>query len=422
VSIDTGKRAIKKQYVIIAVILAAILVGAVGYQLYTGTTGTNSQSALVSTVVSSQLTISSTPSQIANGTAPSATNATQPTVPVTLSGAGIGVGASLPAPLFKAWAIEFLNVSPAVTIKYSSGPSKISRLVQGAVDFGASDVPLSAAQLASVSGLVFFPETLGGVAIIYNLSPLGLPKGTILNFTPDVLVGIYFGEITQWNDPRIAAINPGILLPGSLITPVHRTDPTGTTYAFTSYLSSVSPNWATEVGYGTSVKWPADTVAYGVGAKGNAGVQKTVSTTIGALGYVDVNYANANNLTVGSIRNAAGNYVAPTMETIEWAAANSTIVTGQSGVRLTIVNAQGQNSYPIATTTYIVLYKNMSQNAGMTIYKARALANFLYWIIHNGQQYAPKLFYAPLPQNIVSADEQLILILNYQGQPLLNQS
>jgi phosphate transport system substrate-binding protein len=234
-------------------------------------------------------------------------------------------------------------------------------------------------------------------------------------------VGIYFGEITQWNDPRIAAINPGILLPGSLITPVHRTDPTGTTYAFTSYLSSVSPNWATEVGYGTSVKWPADTVAYGVGAKGNAGVQKTVSTTVGALGYVDVNYANANNLTVGSIRNASGNYVAPTMKTIEWAAANATIVTGQTGVRLTIVNAQGQDSYPIATTTYIVLYKNMSQNAGMTVYKARALANFLNWIIHDGQQYAPKLFYAPLPQNIVSADEQLILILNYQGQPLLNQ-
>lgn len=412
----------KRRYVILTVILVVTLVVAVGYQLYTTTTSTNNQSLLVSSVESSALSGPSAPAQVANGTVSPATNATQPIVPVTLSGAGIGVGASLPASLFKAWSTKFLNVSPAVTVKYSSSTSKISRLVQGAIDFGASDVPLSNTQLAGASGLVLFPETLGGVAITYNLLLLGLPKGTVLNFTPDVLVGIYFGQITQWNNPRIAAINPGIVLPGNLITPVHRSDAGGTTYAFTSYLSSVSPNWATEIGYGPSVKWPADILAYGVGAKGNAGVERIVSTTAGAIGYVDVNYANANNLTVGSIRNAAGNYVAPTTETIEWAAANSTIVAGQPGVLLNIVNAQGQNSYPIATATYIVLYKDMSQNAGITIYKARALANFLSWVIHDGQEYAPGLFYAPLPQNIVSADEQLILILNYQGHPLLNQS
>ncbi|HYW01697.1 MAG TPA: phosphate ABC transporter substrate-binding protein PstS [Candidatus Acidoferrum sp.] len=418
----TGKRSVKRRYAIVAVILAITLVGVVGYQIYTASTGANNQSALVSSAESSALNGPSTPSQIANGTISPATNTTQPVVPVTLSGAGIGVGASLPASLFKAWSTEFLNVSPAVTVKYSSSTSKISRLVQGAIDFGASDVPLSNTQLAGASGLVLFPETLGGVAITYNLLLLGLPKGTILNFTPDVLVGIYFGQITQWNDPRIAAINPGIVLPGNLIAPVHRSDAGGTTYTFTSYLSSVSPNWATEIGYGTSVKWPADILAYGVGAKGNAGVEKIVSTTAGAIGYVDVNYANANNLTVGSIKNAAGNYVAPTMKTIEWAAANSTIVAGQPGVLLNAVNAQGQDSYPIVTATYIVLYKDMSQNAGITIYKARALANFLSWVIHDGQQYAPGLFYAPLPQNIVSADEQLISILNYQGHPLLNQS
>ena len=418
-STDAGKRSVKRRYVVVVIILAATLVGAVVYQMYTAPTGTVNQTGQVSSASSALST--SIAVQAANNTVPQS-NATQPIVPVTLSGAGIGVGASFAAPLLKAWSTEFLNVSSAVTVKYSSKTSKILKLVEGDLDFGASDIPLSDAQLASAPGLVFFPETLGGIAITYNLLPLGLPKGTVLNFTPDVLVGIYFGEITQWNDPRIAAINPGILLPGSLITAVHRSDASGTTYAFTSYLSSVSPNWATEVGYGTSVKWPADTVAYGVAAKGNAGVQNTVSTTVGALGYVDVNYANANNLTVGSIRNAAGNYVARTMETIGWAAANSTIITGQTGVSLTIVNARGQDSYPIATTTYIVLYKNMSQNAGMTVYKARALTNFLNWIIHNGQQYAPKLSYASLPQNIVSADEQLISVLNYQGQPLLNQS
>jgi phosphate transport system substrate-binding protein len=416
----SNDRSAKKRYVVLAVVLAIILVGAVGYQYYTTIPLTNNQPLVTSQL--SNPTPTGQTTQPTNTTGTQAANATEPIVPVTLSGAGIGVGAPLPAPLFKTWSTQFLNISNVVTVKYSSSTAKISKLLHGALDFGASDVPLSDTQLAATSDLVLFPETLGGVAVTYNLQPLGLPSGTVLKFTPDVLVGIYFGQITQWNDPRIMAINPGIPLPGNLITPVHRTDASGTTYAFTNYLSSVSPTWATQVGYGTTVKWPADTSAYGVGAKGNAGVLKTLSTTIGALGYVDVNYADAHNLTMASIRNLAGNYVTPTLQNIEWAAANATIISGQTGVRLNIANAQGQESYPISAATYIILYKDMSQNTGITIYKARALTQFLLWAIHSGQQYAPTLYYAPLPQNVVSADQQLILSLNYQGQPLIEQA
>ena len=229
------------------------------------------------------------------------------------------------------------------------------------------------------------------------------------------------GIITKWNDPALVALNPTLNLPSGHITAVHRSDGSGTTYAFTNFLSVTDPNWASQVGYSTSVAWPVDTApnAIGVGAKGNPGVAGTVANTNGAIGYVDLIYAIENNLGVGAVKNAAGNFIVPSLQTILYAAQNATGTPNPSDLRLHIVNAAGAQSYPIATYTYILVYKDMSSNPSTTLPKAQALAHFLWWAIHDGQQYAPTLDYAPLPANVVAADEQLLLTLNYQGTPLL---
>ena len=201
------------------------------------------------------------------------------------------------------------------------------------------------------------------------------------------------------------------------------TDPTevGPPTRFTNYLSVVDSAWLSEVGYSTSVTWPVDKLATGVGSKGNAGVAGTVVNTPGAIGYVDVIYAVQNHLGVGAVQNAAGNFVAPNLQTILWAAANATGTPNPVDLRLHIVNASGAQSYPIATYTYILVYKDMSAQPNMSLDKAKALAKFLWWAIHDGQQYSTALIYVPLPQNVVAADEQLLMSLNFQGQPLISQ-
>jgi phosphate transport system substrate-binding protein len=347
----------------------------------------------------------------------SMTSAYQPTTAVSL----LGAGATFPAPLLQKWTVTYNSLYPAVTISYNpiGSGGGIQQITAKTVDFGASDAPLSDKQLTAAPGLVLFPETLGGVAITYNLVSFGLPNSTVLHFTGDVLAGIYMGNITKWNDPAITALNPGVTLPNTAITAVHRSDGSGTTYAFTNYLSVVNSNWSSGVGYSTSVTWPVDKLGTGVGSKGNAGVAGTVVNTPGAIGYVDVIYAIKNNLGVGAVQNAAGNWISPTLQTILWAAANATGTPNPTDLRLHIVNAAGPQSYPIATYTYILIYKDMSANPSTTMAKAQALAHFLWWAIHDGQQYSAALIYVPLPANVVAADEQLLLTLNYQGTTLL---
>jgi len=343
----------------------------------------------------------------------------QPNGPVSI----LGAGATFPQPLIQTWTVEYNKLYPDVTISYSGIGSGggIQQITLKTVDFGASDAPLSNTQWAAAPGLVFFPETLGGVAITYNLAQWGIPSTTVLNFTPDVIAKIYMGIITKWNDPALVALNPGVPLPSAFITAVHRSDGSGTTYAFTNFLSVTVPNWAAQVGYSTSVTWPVDTTigAFGVGAKGNPGVAGTVKNTNGAIGYVDVIYAVSNNLGVGAMLNAAGNYVVPTLQTILWAAQNATGTPNPADLRLHIVNAAGPQSYPIATYTYILVYRDMSANPSTTEAKAVALAHFLWWAVHGGQAYSSALIYVPLPANVVAADEQLLLTLNYQGTTLL---
>jgi phosphate transport system substrate-binding protein len=393
------------RYAIIAVLVIAIIAGGLYYQFSGAQQSSNSmtQEQMTSATMSSSMAL---------------TSATQPAVSVSL----LGAGATFPAPLIQQWTVQYNQLNPSVTINYNpiGSGGGIQQITQKTVDFGASDAPLSDTQLSAAQGLVLFPETLGGVAVTYNLASLGISNTTTLNFDGFVIASIYYGNITKWNDPAIQKLNPGVSLPSSQITAVHRSDGSGTTYAFTNYLSVVNRSWANNVGYSTSVTWPVDKNANGVGAKGNAGVAGTVKNTPGAIGYVDVIYATQQHLGVGAVQNAAGNYIVPTLQTILYAAQNATGTPNPNDLRLHIVNAAGAQSYPIATYTYLLVYKDMSLNPDLNIDKAKALAQFFWWAVHDGQQYSAQLIYVPLPQNVVSADEQLISSLNFQGQPLLS--
>jgi phosphate transport system substrate-binding protein len=378
--------------VVLVIIIVAAIAGGYSYYVNAGNTGTTQSTTETTSAVTSNEAVSL-----------------------------LGAGATFPAPLIQKWTVEYNTLYPSVTINYNpiGSGGGIQQITQKTVDFGASDAPLSDAQLANATGLLLMPETLGGVAITYDLQPYGISNSTVINFTGDVLAQIYMGKITEWNDPAILALNPNLQLPKATITAVHRSDGSGTTYAFTDYLSAVNTDWKTTVGHSTSVTWPVDKTATGIGAKGNAGVAGTVANTPGSIGYVDVIYAAGQSLGIGAVKNAAGNFVVPNLQTIANAAASATGTPNPNDLRMHIVNAPGGQSYPIATYTYILLYKEMSNQPSMTKSKAETLAKFLWWAIHDGQQYAPALIYAPLPQNIVSADEQLLKSVTYQGQILI---
>jgi phosphate transport system substrate-binding protein len=331
-----------------------------------------------------------------------------------------GTGATFPAPLIQNWTITYHNLYSNTTINYNSlgSGAGIAVITNQTVDFGASDAPLSDAQLAAAPGLTLFPETLGGVAITYNLPSSSVPSGTQLNFTSTVISQIYNGTITNWNDGRIQSINPGVTLPNTSITTVHRSDGSGTTYAFTNYLSVSEGWWSAHVGFNTKVTWPNTPLT--AAGSGNSGVAGDVKNTVGAIGYVDVIYAVNNNLGVGQVKNQAGNYIAPTLQTILWAAGNGTSIISATDLRQHIVNAAGAQSYPIATYTYILIYKDLSTNKHTTKAVAYQLARFLWWIIGPvAQAKGPGLIYAQLPTNIVSADQTLLRTLNWSGQQII---
>jgi phosphate ABC transporter phosphate-binding protein len=417
----------KRNVGIVALVIVIIAAVAGGYY-YSTISSSTSQSMAETSMVSTESSMMSSESSIMSSATMTETSmasvtssvaAWQPTASVSI----LGAGATFPQPLIQKWTVTYNQLYPQVAISYSGIGSGggIQQITIKTVDFGASDAPLSNAQLAAAPGLVLFPETLGGVAITYNLAAMGIPSTTTIQFTSAVIAGIYMGTITKWNDPALVALNPNVPLPSGHITAVHRSDGSGTTFAFTNFLSVTDPNWAAQVGYSTSVTWPVDTAAgaAGVGAKGNPGVAGTVANTNGAIGYVDLIYAIENHLGVGSVENAAGNFIVPTLQTILWAAQNATGTPNPADLRLHIVNAQGAQSYPISTYTYLLVYRDMSTNPSTTLPKAQALAHFFWWAIHDGQQYSTSLDYVPLPANVVAADEQLLMTLNYQGTPLL---
>jgi phosphate transport system substrate-binding protein len=241
---------------------------------------------------------------------------------------------------------------------------------------------------------------LGAVAVVYN----GAPEG--LKLSSDVVADIFLGKINRWNDPKIAATNPGMKLPDVAITVAHRSDGSGTSAVFTDYLGKVSPEWKTRVGVGKSVKWPA-----GLGGKGNEGVTGVVKSTPGAVGYVELAYAKQNKLTMAAIKNADGNFVLPSIETTSEAAAG---VEMPVDFRVSITNAKGKNAYPISSFTYLLVYQDQTDAA-----KGKALVDFLWWAIHDGQKLAGPLDYAPLPRTVVGKVEGEVKSITVQGKKVL---
>jgi phosphate transport system substrate-binding protein len=321
-----------------------------------------------------------------------------------------GAGGTFPAPLYTKWFDEYYKIT-GVKINYQAVGSGagISQITAGTVDFGASDAIMTADQQSKAEAaggpILHIPMTSGAVAIIYHLS--GITSGQI-KLTGDVLAKIYLKTITTWNDPQITALNPGLNLPNTPIAVVHRSDGSGTTYIFTNYLSKISTDWSTKVGNATSVNWPGD-----IGGQGNAGVAGQVQQIAGSIGYVELAYAVQNNLPWVLLKNAAGNYEAPSLAGTTKATEGITL---PDDMKVMITNSANPDAYPICGFTWILAYVNQTDQA-----KGLALVNMLWWAIHDGQQYATPLNYAPLSSVAVAKAEAEILSIKYQGQPLLTR-
>jgi phosphate transport system permease protein/phosphate transport system substrate-binding protein len=354
-----------------------------------------------------------------------------------------GAGATFPFPLIDTWRVEYPNVNPNVNINYQSIGSGggVKQFIERTVDFGASDAPLTANETQTLSApAVHIPETIGSDVAAYNIN--GVPeKG--LKLTGPVLADIFLGGITTWNDPRIQELNPDLTLPSENIVVVHRSDGSGTTFIWTSYLSAVSPEWSGTVGAGKSVEWPV-----GLGAPGNEGVASTITSTPNSIGYVELAYALTTGMDYASIQNMEGNFVEPSLDSIRAAVEsgvqsgssasattsdNSTGTTnatgtqnmtsielpagGESWENVSLLDAPGANSYPIASFSYFLLYQDLSTNIN-SMEKARALVDFIKWAITDGQQFADDLSYVPLPDSVVQHNMQTLESLTFQGQPV----
>jgi phosphate transport system substrate-binding protein len=314
-----------------------------------------------------------------------------------------GAGATFPFPLYSKLFSDYNKLHPELKFNYQSIGSGggIKQITERVVDFGASDAPLTDEQLTKAPGLVHIPTVLGAVVVTYNL-----PGAGPVRLTPDALAAIYLGKIQKWNDPALAAANPGAKLPDTAIAVVHRSDGSGTSAIFTDYLSKVSPEWKDKVGHATSVKWPV-----GLGGKGNEGVTGLVKQTPGAIGYVELAYAKQNKLPTAALKNHEGNFVEPTIASTSAAAAGVEL---PADFRVSITDARGKDAYPIASFTYILVYKDQKDAQ-----KGEALVKFLWWGIHEGQKAAPALDYAPLPAPVVKKVEAALKTLTVDGKSVL---
>ena len=320
-----------------------------------------------------------------------------------------GAGATFPYPIYSKWVLEYTSVRPNLQINYASIGSGggIRQFSDHTVDFGATDGPMTDSAIAALNGnVVHIPTVLGAVVPIYNIP--GVTQQ--LRLTPDVLAGIFLGQITNWNDSRIAAANPGVSLPNQDLVVVHRSDGSGTSYIFTDYLSKVSGQWARRVGKATSVNWPV-----GLGGQGNPGVAATVSRTPGAIGYVELIYAIQTHIAYGSVRNRAGNFVQASLASTTAAAAAAMQTIGEdTDFRISITDAAGADAYPIASFTWLLLPKQLTNPA-----TARPLLEFVWWATHDGQRFTQALDYAPLPDRVVALIEARLKTLTLNGSPVL---
>jgi phosphate transport system substrate-binding protein len=309
-----------------------------------------------------------------------------------------GAGSSFDTPAFMLWKESYAKINPDVQINYQSVGSGagIKQLLAQTVNFGASDAPMTDEQLSKAPGkILHIPVVAGAVAITYNL-----PGDLKLKFDGPTLAGIYLGEITKWNDPKIAALNPGVELPDTSIIVVHRSDASGTTFIFTDYLSTISHDWATKAGKNTSPNWPT-----GIGGKGSEGVSGQVKQLPGSIGYVELAYARQNKMPVAELKNGEGKFVLPSPESVSKAMGTAKI---PEDFRFSMVNAPGDESYPIAGASWALLYQKQENER-----KGKALVGFLKWCVTEGQKLSPKLDYAPLPDSVQERAVKMLDTVTY---------
>lgn len=319
-----------------------------------------------------------------------------------------GSGATFPKPIYEKWVNEFGKVNPNVKIDYQATGSGAGQkaLLAKTADFGASDDPMSDEDLKSASSEVLhIPTVLGAVVLTYNVQGVQKP----LKLSGQTIADIYLGNIKKWNDERLAKDNPGVTLPDGDILPVYRADSSGTSAVFTDFLSKVSPDWKSKVGTNKQPSW---ITGVGVGAKGNDGVMGQVKQTPNSIGYVELTFAKANSLPAAIIKNKAGEFVDASLDSVKAAAAVS-VASMPDDLRTKITDAEGAGVYPIASYTYILVYKDQPDAA-----KGKALVDFLWWAIHDGEKFASELHYAPLPADVVKRVETKINSITSGGKAL----
>jgi len=325
-----------------------------------------------------------------------------------------GAGATFPYPLYaKYFAVYQKRTGVRVNYQSIGSGGGVRQLFAQTVHFGASDAPLSDEKIAEFkrrfkTEVVHVPTALGAVAVVYNLPGVKEP----LKFTGELLAEVFLGKVRTWNDPKIAELNPGVRLPPLPVTVVHRSDGSGTTFVFTEYLAKVSPAWRERVGFGKSVSWPT-----GLGGKGNEGVAGMVRQTPGAIGYVELVYALQNKIPFAALKNRAGRFVLPSLASVKAAAALEDF---PPDARVSLTDTPAPEGYPIASFTWILVYRDMAKNrAFKSPAQAKALAELLWWIVHDGQAYNEPLHYARLPEVAVRVTEANLRALAYKGEPLL---
>ncbi len=299
-----------------------------------------------------------------------------------------GAGATFPFPIYARWFSVYGRENPSVRINYQSIGSGggIRQMIEGTVDFGATDAPLTQEDLDRIPGTLSIPTVLGAVVLTYNLPGLASP----LNLDGEVIAGIFLGEIRRWRDPRILALNPGVEFPDRDIIPAHRSDGSGTTYVFTDYLHEVSPAWRTRVGRGNAVRWPT-----GLGARGNEGVTGQVRQSPGAIGYVEQVFARQNNLPMAQVQNRHGEFVAPSIDAVTRAAAGLEERVVDGDFRLSIVDTDAQGGYPISAWTYLLISPHFPDCG-----RGEAILELIRWALLEGESHVVDLNYAPLTMGV----------------------
>lgn len=413
----------------LVVVLVVVIVAAGAYVALTPAPTPVTTTATATVTATTTAVSTATTTAVSTVTSTSVSTATSALLPAATVNGG---GGTLVFPLMSSWVFAYSQVQPNMQVNYASigSGAGIAQITAGTLNFGESDAPLSAAQykaLPSGSTLLTVPISDSGVVPAYNIP--GIASTTHLKFTGNVLAEIFLGTIKTWNDPAIAALNPGITLPSNPIVVVHRSDGSGTMYTFTNYLSDSNAQWKTQVGYATSVAWPT-----GIGCKGNEGVAGCIANTQYSIGPLEIAYeiTNSGAINYGSVQNHAGTFVLANLTNIALAIkaggsaglpAGSAPWTGFSVVNNIFNDSTDTQIYPISTFTYALVYQSLSATYASTSQaQATGVVNFLWWVVNSGQSAGAKIGYPPLPANVVALDDTTLQSVTYNGTPIYTGS